>query len=270
MSRRNPWQQRWQWAVGVVALALLPLSASAAMQARPVEWKVGADTFSGVLVYDNDGEGKRPGLVMVPNWRGVNDSAVEKAKQLAGDDYVVLVADVYGKNVRPKDDKEASQVAGKLRSDRATLRARALKAVEVLKAQAGKVPVDPARIGAVGFCFGGTTVLEMARSGAVLAGVVSLHGGIATDMPAQADAVKTPILVLNGAADKSVTAEDIAAFQKEMDAAGADWQFVNFAGAVHCFAEADANSPPGCVYNPRAAKRAYRMLEDFFEERFGE
>jgi len=266
MSRRNAW---WQVA-GVLVAAIAPLSASAAMQARPVEWKVGKEAFSGVLVYDDDGDGKRPGLVMVPNWRGVNDSAVEKAKKIAGDDYVVLVADVFGKSVRPKDDKEAGQVAGKLRSDRATLRARALKAVEVLKAQAGKAPVDPARIGAVGFCFGGTTVLELARAGAPLAGVVSLHGGISTDLPAQANAVKAPILVLNGADDKGVTAEDIAAFQKEMDAGGADWQFVNFSGAVHCFAEADANSPPGCLYNPRAAKRAFRMMDDFFEERFGD
>ena len=266
MSRRNS----WQWAVGILALALLPLSASAAMQARPVEWKIGQDAFSGVLVYDDKGDAHRPGLVMVPNWRGVNDSAVEKAKKLAGDDYVVLVADVYGRDVRPRDDKEAGAISGKLREDRAKLRARALKAVEVLKAQAGKAPVDPGRIGAVGFCFGGTTVLELARSGAELAGVVSLHGGLSTNKPAGSGAVKTPILVLNGAADKSVTAEDIAAFQKEMDAAGADWQFVNFAGAVHCFAEADANSPPGCQYNPRAAKRAYRMLEDFFEERFGD
>jgi len=208
--------------------------------------------------------------VMVPNWRGVNDSAVEKAKRIAGDDYVVLVADVYGKNVRPKDDKQAGEVAGKLRGDRATLRARALKAVDVLKAQAGKAPVDPARIGAVGFCFGGTTVLEMARAGAPLAGVVSLHGGISTDLPAQANAVKAPILVLNGADDRSVSAEDKAAFKQEMDAGGADWQFVDFSGAVHCFAEADANSPPGCVYNERAARRAYRMMDDFFEERFGD
>ncbi|HYG06641.1 MAG TPA: dienelactone hydrolase family protein [Stenotrophomonas sp.] len=265
MSRRNP----LLWTVGLLAVAL-PLSASAAMQARPVEWKVGQDTFSGVLVYDDDGEGKRPGLVMVPNWRGVNESAVAKAKQIAGDDYVVLVADVYGKNVRPKNDEEAGQVSGKLRSDRATLRARALKAVDALKAQAGKAPVDPARIGALGFCFGGTTVLELARAGAPLAGVVSLHGGITTDMPAQAGAVKAPVLVLNGADDRSVTPENIVAFQKEMDAGGADWQFVNFSGAVHCFAEADANSPPGCVYNPRAAKRAYRMMDDFFEERFGD
>lgn len=258
---------RW---TGLLGLALvLPLPAWAAMQAKPVEWQVGKDTFSGVLVYDDADHDTRPGLVMVPNWRGVNDSAVEKAKRLAGDDYVVLVADVYGKGKRPANDTEAGQFAGALKKDPATLRARALAAVAALKAQAGKALLDPARIGAVGFCFGGTTVLELVRAGAPLAGVVSLHGGLATAAPAAAGSAKAPVLVLNGADDKSVSRDDIAAFEQEMNGAGADWQFVNFSGAVHCFAEADANSPPGCQYNPRAAKRAYRMLEDFFEERFG-
>ncbi|MBB5884399.1 dienelactone hydrolase family protein [Xanthomonas sp. LMG 8992] len=259
---------RW---TGLLALALaLPLQAWAAMQAKPVEWQVGKDTFSGVLVYDDAEHDKRPGLVMVPNWRGVNGSAVEKAKRLAGDDYVVLVADVYGKGKRPANDTEAGQFAGALKKDPATLRARALAAVAAVKGQAGKAPLDPARIGAVGFCFGGTTVLELVRAGAPLAGVVSLHGGLATAAPAAAGSAKAPVLVLNGADDKSVSRDDIAAFEQEMNGAGADWQFVNFSGAVHCFAEADANSPPGCQYNPRAAKRAYRMLEDFFEERFGQ
>ncbi|MFA0923340.1 dienelactone hydrolase family protein [Xanthomonas fragariae] len=263
-------QFTWRGAGLVGLLASLAFPAAAAMQTKPLEWKIGKDTFSGVLVYDDAGDGKRPGLVMVPNWRGVNDSAVTKAKQLAGDDYVVLLADVYGKGVRPKDDAEAGVQAKKLRDDRATLQARALKAVDVLKVQSGKAPLDATRIGAVGFCFGGTTVLELVRAGAQLAGVVSLHGGIATTSPAAAGSAKTPLLVLNGADDKSVTKADIAAFETEMDAAGADWQFVNFSGAVHCFAEADANSPPGCLYNPRAAKRAYRMLGDFFDERFGD
>lgn len=268
MSRRNPW---WQ-VMGVVAMAALSQSAAAAMQARPVEWKVGNDAFSGVLVYDDAERGKRPGLVMVPNWMGVTDAAVEKARKLAGGDYVILVADVYGKGRRPADAAEAGKLAGALKQDTATLRARALKAVDVLKAQAGKAPLDAARIGAIGFCFGGSTVLELVRSGARLAGVVSLHGGLSTPTPAAAGSARTPALVLNGAADKSVGAQDIAAFEKEMDAAGADWQFVNFSGAVHCFAEADAGNDPAsnCRYDARAARRAYRMLDDFFEERFGD
>jgi dienelactone hydrolase len=128
--------------------------------------------------------------------------------------------------------------------------------------------VEASKIGAFGFCFGGTTALELVRGGSELAGVVSFHGGLATPLPAKDDAVRTPVLVLNGADDRGITDEDIAAFEKEMDAAGADWQFVNFSGAVHCFAEADANNPPGCVYNGRAARRAYEMMSDFFRERF--
>ncbi len=238
------------------------------MVVKPIEYKVGDVAFAGHLVYDDATKQARPGLVMVPNWMGVNDSAIEKAKQVAGTDYVVLVADVYGKDVRPKDAAEAKAQTAKLYGDRAALRARVSEAVKSLKAQAGKVPVLADRIGAFGFCFGGSTVLELARSGADVAGVVSLHGGLSTSMPAAAGSVKTPILVLNGAADRGITAEDIAGFGSEMDAAGADWQFVNFSGAVHCFAEADAASPPGCVYDPRAAKRAYRMLGDFFAEVF--
>ncbi len=258
---------QWRWGA-VVLLGMTALPALAAMQAKPVEWTQDGTTFSGVLVFDDSDNDKRPGLVMVPNWKGVNDSAIAKAKQLAGDDYVVLVADMYGKGVRPKTDAEAGPVATKLRNDRPLLRARALKAIEVLKQQAGKAPLDASRIGAVGFCFGGTTVLEMARAGAPLAGVVSLHGGLGSPLPAKAGGAHPSVLVLNGADDKSVSREDIASFEQEMNAAKVDWEFTNYSGAVHCFAEADANSPPGCVYNERAAKRAWNALDAFFEERF--
>lgn len=259
--------RQWRWGAAVL-LGMTALPALAAMQAKPVEWTQDGTTFSGVLVYDDGDNDKRPGLVMVPNWKGVNDSAIAKAKQLAGDDYVVLVADVYGKGVRPKTDAEAGPVATKLRNDRPVLRARALKAIEVLKAQAGKAPLDASRIGAVGFCFGGTTVLEMARAGAPLAGVVSLHGGLGSPLPAKAGGTHPSVLVLNGADDKSVSKDDIASFEQEMNAAKVDWEFTNYSGAVHCFAESDANSPPGCLYNPRAAKRAWKALDEFFDERF--
>ncbi|MCS4233854.1 dienelactone hydrolase family protein [Stenotrophomonas sp. BIGb0135] len=260
-------KRQWRWGAAVL-LGMTALPALAAMQAKPVEWTLDGTTFSGVLVYDDSDSDKRPGLVMVPNWKGVNDSAIAKAKQLAGDDYVVLVADVYGKGVRPKTDAEAGPVATKLRNDRPVLRARALKAIEVLKAQAGKAPLDAGRIGAVGFCFGGTTVLEMARAGAPLAGVVSLHGGLGSPLPAKAGGSHPSVLVLNGADDKGVSKDDIASFEQEMNTAKVDWEFTNYSGAVHCFAESDANSPPGCLYNERAAKRAWKALDAFFEERF--
>ena len=254
--------------IAVIAVGLGAGPAFAAMQEKPVEWKVGKDTFRGVLVYDDANAIKRPGLVLVPNYMGVTPANVEKAKRLAGDDYVVLVADVFGSKAQPRNAEDARKKAGALRDDRPTLRARAEKSVAVLRAQAGKAPLDPGRIGALGFCFGGSTALELVRGGSELAGVVTLHGGLATPLPAKDDAVRTPVLVLNGADDRGITDADIAAFEKEMDAAGADWQFVNFSGAVHCFAEADAHDPPGCVYDERAARRAYEMLHDFFRERF--
>lgn len=248
--------------------AALAATVQAAPKSEPVQWTLEGATFEGVLVYDDAVRRPRPGLLMVPNWRGVNAAAVEKARRVAGDDYVVLVADVYGRGVRPQSDAEAAPVAAALREEagRTTLRARARGALEALRAQP---QVDPDRLGAFGFCFGGTTVLEMARDGVPLAGVASLHGGLSTPAPARSP-VAPAILVLNGADDRGVGAEDIAGFQEEMDAVGADWQFVNFAGAVHCFAEEDADNPPGCVYHERSAKRAHRMLDDFFEERFGD
>lgn len=254
----------------VSALCLLPAAAWAEMRADPVEWELDGDRYAGFLVYDDAPAAKRPGLVMVPNWRGVGDSAVDRARAIAGDDYVVLVADLYGADIRPKDNAEAGRAAAPLREDRPELRRRMRRAVEVLAAQAGRAPLDPGRIGAFGYCFGGTAVLELARDGADVAGVVSLHGGLSTPLPAEAGAVEAAVLVLNGADDRGIGDEDIRAFQDEMDAAGADWQFVNFSGAVHCFAEPEAGNDPGsnCRYHERSARRAHEMLHDFFRERF--
>jgi dienelactone hydrolase len=255
-----------------IGLLLATAPAFAKMQAKAVEWDVGKDRFRGYLVYDDAAKVKRPGLVMVPNWMGVTDDAVARAKAIAGDDYVVLVADVWGKGRQPKDSAEAGKSAGALRGeDRGPLRARVEAAVAALKAQEGNAPLDASRIGAFGFCFGGSTVLELARSGADVAGVVSLHGGLAPGAKsATAGQLKASVLVLNGADDKAVGDADIAAFEKEMDAAKADWQFVDFSGAVHCFAEPSAGNDPAsnCRYDERAAKRAYRMMDGFFRERF--
>lgn len=251
----------------LLSTSLLSTSALAAMQAKPVEWKVARQSFTGFVVYDDASSEKRPGLLMVPDWKGVTKVAVDKARQIAGDDYVVLVVDMYGKGVRPKDDKAAMAQVKKSYADRAGMRARMNGALGVLKGLAGKAPLDAQRIGAFGFCFGGASVLELARSGADIDGVVTFHGGLDTSMPAKAGEVRTPLLILNGADDRGV-APNIAGFEQEMNAADVDWQFVNFSGAVHCFALETANSPPGCVYNARAAKRANRMMQNFFEERF--
>lgn len=258
--------------VAAIALLLCAGPALAAMQARPVEWKLGEDRFSGVLVYDDVNTIKRPGLVMVPNWMGVTDLAIARAKQVAGDDYVVLVADVYGHGVRPKDKTEAKAQVMKTYADGGvTLRKRTDAALTALKAQAATAPLDANKLGAFGFCFGGSAVLELARTGADLAGVVSVHGGLETYLPTAGNQVNASVLVLNGAADTSVTDAQIVAFGKEMDAAAVDWQFVNFSGARHCFTqEEDANTDPAnnCRYDARASKRAFEMLHDFFRERF--
>lgn len=253
--------------LAAVGLSLMSASTLAAPTAKPVEWKEGGKTFSGFLVYDDAKHEQRPGLLMVPDWMGVTDDAVAKAKQVAGDDYVVLVVDMYGKGVRPKNADEAMAQVKLLYADRAGMRARTNAALDTLKKQAGKAPLDATRIAAFGYCFGGSSVLELARGGADIKGAITFHGGLDTTAPAQKSAVKAPILVLNGADDQG-TAPHIAAFEKEMNDAGADWQFVNFSGAVHCFALENANRPPGCVYNARAAKRAYKMMDDFLDEVF--
>jgi len=254
-----------------LALATFGLSgqAAAAMVAKPVSWSHGGTDFDGVLVYDGDDDDRRPGLLMVPNWMGVTDTAIERAKALAGDDYVILLVDMYGRGVRPANTDEAGQAAGAVYADREALRGRIGTALGVLRDAAGEVPLDAGRIGGIGFCFGGAIVLELARSGADIDGVVSFHGNLSTPLPAQAGAVKASVLVLNGADDSYVPAEQIAGFQQEMTAAGADWQFVNYSGAVHCFSEAEADRP-GCRYHPVAAKRAYAAMDDFLDEVFGD
>ncbi len=252
----------------LIAAGLLfaSLPAFAAMKAKPVEWAVGKDRFSGYVVYDDASKLKRPGLLMVPDWYGVTSAALDKARQQAGTDYVVFVVDMYGKGERPKDDAEALAQVKKLYPKPAVMRERMQAALDAFKAQASSVPLNSAKIGAFGFCFGGSSVLELARSGVKLAGIVTFHGGLHTESPATANSVHTPLLILNGAADDSQKTA-IVPFEEEMDRAGADWQFVNFSGAVHCFALETANKP-GCKYDPRAARRAYAMMHAFFAGRF--
>lgn len=243
-------------------------AAFAAMQVKPVDWELDGTAYQGVLVYDEAGAAKRPGLLMTSSWMGITDHAIEQARTVAGDDYVILIADVYGKDVRPKNTDEAGKAAGAAYADRAALRAKAAKALDVLRSNAAGAPLDPERIGAFGYCFGGAVSLELARAGADLDAVVSFHGALGTSLPAAKGAVKAPLLVLNGADDGYVKPEEIAGLQQEMTAAGADWQFVNFSGAVHCFAYQDPNPPPGCRYDERTARRANAMMADFLAEAF--
>lgn len=255
----------------LLAAALILLFARpafGAMQAMPVEWKIGKQAFAGYVVHDDASRDLRPGIVMVPNWMGVNAAAVEKAKSIAGDKYVILLADVYGKGVNPKDHTEAVKALQSAYAAPEGLAARVAKAVEVLRSQQGKAPLDASRIGAIGFCFGGGAVLDLARSGAEVAGVVSFHGNLKASVKPGPDGIKASVLVLNGADDTSVPGEDRANFVKQMNEAKADWQFVDFGGTVHCFTEPEEKAEGNCRYNERSTTRAFRLMDDFFAERF--
>lgn len=256
-------------ALALATSAVFASLAHAAPTTKPVSWTVDGTSFDGVLVYDAANAAPRPGLLMVPNWYGVTDAAVEKAKTIAGDDYVVLLVDMYGRGVRPANPDEAGKAAGAVYADRAQMRERINTALATLRATEG-APLAKDDIGAIGFCFGGATVIELARSGAELAGVASFHGSLGTSAPATAGDVKVPLLVMNGADDAFVSPVEIAGFEKEMRDAGADWQFVNFGGAVHCFAEPDEDGSviPGCKYHEPSYRRSMAMMRGFFDERF--
>ena len=241
----------------------------AAMVAKNIDYDVGGKKMQSVLVYDDAVKTVRPGIVMTPDWMGMNPDQVKLAQQIAGKDYVILVADVYGLDVRPKNADEAGAAAKSMYEHRSDLRARINAALTQLKAHAGKAPLDGKHYGAIGFCFGGATTLDLARTGADVQGVVSFHGNLATDDPALAKNIKAKVLALNGGDDKFVPEEQIVAFQKEMRDANVDWQFLSFGGAVHCFAIPSATGQvPGCKYNERAAKRGFALMHDFFDEAF--
>lgn len=243
--------------------------ASAKMTAEPVTWTLDGTHFKGVLVYDNASQAKRPGLVMVPNWSGINDIAIAKAQRIAGPDYVILLADVYGEHIRPKNSAEAQAAVKPLYADRTLMRARIGKAYEQLKAQAAHAPIDTSRLAAIGFCFGGAVVLDLARSGADVKAVVSFHGDLSTDDPALARNIKARVLAINGADDTS-TMPGVPKFTEEMHQDPADWEFVEIGHAVHCFTETEATAATGnCRYDAKAAARSYRMMRDWLAESFG-
>lgn len=253
----------------LVATALLAMTASAAPVKKPVSWTIADAKYEGVLVYDDAVKTPRPGLVMVPNWLGVTDAAVKQAVEVAGQKYVILVADVYGVANKPKDRDGAGKIAGALKGDRPLLRTRVAKALEVLLAQAKTAPLDVKKVGAIGFCFGGTTALELARSGANVAGVVSFHGGLSSPKPEDAKAIKGRVLALHGADDPSVPPDEVKAFEDEMRGAKVDWQLVSFGNTVHSFTDPDANMPGRAQFNPPVARRSFKLMNDFFDELFG-
>ena len=218
-----------------LALCLLAstFAATAAPRADKISWTDGGKNFDGYLVWDDASKAARPGVLMIPNWYGVNDSAVAKAKTLAGKDYVILLVDMYGRGLRPANADEAGKATMTVHADPAVLRSRVNTALKTLRGAAGKAPIDMKHIGVIGFCFGGGVALELARSGADVAGLATFHADLKTKLPATLGGIKTPVLVMNGADDTYTSADSIKGFENEMRDAKADWQFVNFGGAKH-------------------------------------
>lgn len=241
-------------------------SAQAAVEGRLVEYKHGDAVLEGYLAYDAAAEGRRPGILVVHEWKGLNDYAKRRADQLAGLGYVAFAADMYGKGVRAKDHEEAGRLSGIYRNDRRLTRERIGAALDVLRAQP---QVDPARVGAIGYCFGGMAALELARGGADVKGVVVFHSPLDTPVPAAPGSVKAKVLVLNGA-DDSFVSGGMAGFEQEMKAAGVDYRLVQYPGAVHSYTVPEAGNDPstGVAYNAEADRKSWEEMKRFFAELF--
>lgn len=241
--------------------------ASAALKAERIEYRHGDTVLEGHLAYDDSAKEKRPGVVVVHEWWGLNAFVRQKSDELARMGYTVLAIDMYGKGVTASDAKKAGELATPLKKDRNLMRERAKAGLEVLRKHPS---VDPTRLAAIGFCFGGTTALELARSGADLKGVVSFHGNLDTPNLDDGKNIKAAVLVLHGADDPFVSKEEVLAFVEEMRRGNVDWQLNVYGNAVHSFTnpEAGGHGLKGAAYNEKAARRSWGAMKAFFNEIF--
>ncbi len=256
---------------GALALAALGFSSMsfAAMIERAVDYPIEGRMHRGYLIYDDSVSSPRPLLLMVPNWLGTTAANRRQAADIAGRDYVLFVADMYGKDAQPADSAAAGTKVQALYADRPELRKRARAGLTRAIAQARdeKLATPPGPPAAIGFCFGGASVLELARSGAELAAVVSFHGNLSLPPGKEQDApITAPVLALHGDADPYVPSAQVDAFVTEMRGRNADWQLVRFGGAVHSFTDPDANTPGKAMYDAKAAHRAFSMMRDLLAE----
>ena len=251
-------------------LLVASVSVQAAVVGEEVSYQAGDTTLKGYLARDTAMQGKRPGILVVHEWWGHNEYARERARQLAELGYVALAVDMYGDGKTADYPDDAGKFASAVRSNLPLMQARFEAAHAFLNSQPD---VNPEQNAAIGYCFGGGVVLAMARSGADLDGVVSFHGSLAGGAVAPA-AIKARILVANGADDPFVTAEQIAAFKAEMDAAGADYTFINYPGAKHSFTNPDADAfgekfGLPLAYNAAADADSWAEMQAFLQSVFG-
>lgn len=254
-------------ALSFSAVLLCIVNVSAEIHTEVVEYRHGEARLEGYLAYDNSLKGNNPGIIVVHAWKGTGPYVKSRTEQLAAMGYVAFAPDIYGKGIRPKTNKEAAAQAGIYRQDRKLMRARVQAGLTQLNQH--KL-VDPKRIAAIGYCFGGGVVLELARSGADIAGVVSFHGNLDTPDPADAKNIVARVLVLHGADDPHVPEQQLTAFKQEMRAGDVDWQVISYGGAVHSFTNPQSGNNPsrGVAYNKKADLRSWAAIKLFFDELF--
>ncbi len=252
----------------ILTVAALAHTASAAIKSEVVEYRDGDTVLEGVVVYDDAQSGPRPGVLVIHDWTGLQDYSKRRATMLAELGYVAFAADIYGQGVRPTDPAECAKEAGKYKGNLPLLRKRVTLGYDQLLK---RKEVDGQKTAAIGYCFGGTTVLELARSGSPVAGVVSFHGNLATSMPAAEGAVKAKVLVLHGADDPYVKPVEQAAFKEEMAKAKANYDFISYPGAVHSFTKKEAgdDKSKGNAYDAAADKTSWEDMKAFFKKIFG-
>jgi dienelactone hydrolase len=237
------------------------------MKTQDIEYHADGARLVGYLAVDDAKAGKRPGIIVAHEGGGLTDHAKNSARRLAAAGYIAFALDYYGDGKPLTDMAEIMPRLGKWMADPTGIRVRAHAALEVLMAQP---ETDMSRMAAIGYCFGGTTALEMARAGEPILAAVGFHSGLATGSPAQPGKVKAKVLAQIGAADPMVGAEQRAAFEKEMTEAGVDWRMTLFGGVVHSFTnpDADALGRPELAYNKDADERSWRAMLDLFDEVF--
>jgi len=237
----------------------------AALKTKVIEYKHDDVGLKGYLAFDDAIKAKRPGVLVVHCFRGLRDFVKERAEELAKLGYIAFAIDMYG--MIPKNDEEAFATAGIYKNNRPVMRSRANTGLEVLKKHE---LTDAKRIAAIGYCFGGGVVLELARSGADMVGVVGFHAVLNTPNPADAKNIKGKVLALHGADDPVVPTDEVLAFQDEMRKAKVDWQMVFYGGAVHGFTMPESGTDPSkrAAYNEKADKRSWEAMKSFFGEIF--
>lgn len=256
--------------ITVLLLFFLTASAHAKLVTEEITYHAGDTPLKGLIAYDTKFKGKRPGVLVVHEWWGHNAYARHRAEMLAKLGYTAMALDMYGNGKTASHPKDAGKFATEVTSHPQLAKARFEAALDVLKKQP---TVDDSNIAAIGYCFGGGVVLNMARMGVDLKGVASFHGSLAAYQPAEKDKVKAKIMVFNGEADPFTTKQQIAAFKSEMDKAGVDYKFINYPGAKHSFTNPEAdkfgkefNLP--LAYNKKADKDSWKRMQKFFKRIF--